>query len=358
MHLGELLGGLSVYFYQKTFLHRKGNNKEKYKIESIVIIRRKEKMGRPDGFFKIFFLIFFSAYFDFVESILLSYYVPQLIEMSPTADLRLNSASTISSCLIFIFTLKLDIGKHHIFSLVAIGICLLLINITEFIYQNNLALFGKLFLAYLLIYFSLILIPITDLIEKYLTSFDFMNPMLVLAYEAVFGIVFMFFDSFLRINPFGEIIESYKYFETGKFILFIFLVFLYFIFCAGISVCKIYCTVFYSQMYKTIGYYILNPLLLIFSFFVENDFLYEGKRSAPYLMINILLALLITFFGSVYNEFIILYFCGLENGTYKEIANRSNQTKLFELKDIDDNDDDIIITENNTANAGESSVIY
>ena len=246
-----------------------------------------------------------------------------------------------------------------IFSLAAIGICLLLINITEFIYQNNIALFGKLFLAYILIYYSLILLPITDLIEKYLTAFDFMDPMLVLTYESVVGIILMFLYSYIRTNPFSEIIELYGDFETGKYILFIFLIFLYFVFCAGVNVCRVYCTVFYSPMYKTIGYYMLNPLLLIFCFFLENDFLYKGKQNILYMIINIILALIITFFGGVYNEFIILYCCGLEHGTHKEISNRANQIGLFDLNDIhdDDNDDDKIINDNNTEHVRENSVI-
>jgi len=148
----------------------------------------------------------------------------------------------------------------------------------------------------------------TDLIEKYLTYFNFLEPMLILVIESIFEIIFISFNSDFWANPFNEIKELYFDLGLGKFILFIFLLFFYFALCAGINVYRIFCVVFYSPMYKSIATYILNPVMIIFSFFFENDFLYEGKQNALYLILNIIISIVILFFGCVYNEFIILYF--------------------------------------------------
>jgi hypothetical protein len=219
--------------------------------------------------------------------------------MSPTADLRLNGMSTISSCILFIYALKLKIGRHQFFSLVIIGICLILTNTIELVYQVNDTLVQNILLSYLFTYFSIILMAFTDLIEKYLTYFNFLEPMLILVIESIFEIIFISFNSDFWANPFNEINELYIDLGLGKFIFFIFLLFFYFALCAGINVLRIFCVVFYSPMYKSIATYILNPVMIIFSFFFENDFLYEGKQNVLYLILNIIISIVILFFGCV-----------------------------------------------------------
>ena len=55
------------------------------------------------------------------------------------------------------------------------------------------------------------------------------------------------------------------------------------------------------------------------------------------------------FFGCIFNEYIILYFCGLELETKDEIVNRaidSESQAQNELKDIFSNIDNEVILEN------------
>ena len=50
-------------------------------------------------------------------------------------------------------------------------------------------------------------------------------------------------------------------------------------------------------------------------FIIENDFLSQGERNWFYFIINVIIALIISFFGCVFNEFLVLTFCGLEYET-------------------------------------------
>ena len=354
MHSGEFFGGLSIYLYRKTFL-KKVKNKINYEALPINIIQKVIKMHRIDGYFKIIVLIFFSAFFDFIEFILLSFLVPKLADISPTADLRLNGFSTITSAIVFRYALKFKNDKHQFYSLLAIGICIFLVSLIEFIFQSEVALFGSLFLAYLITYLSIILMAFTDLIEKYLTQFDSMDPMLVLTLEAIFGIIMVTIYSFAQQNQFPNIVKVYETSETGTFALFIFLLFVYFALCAGVNVYRVLCTVIYSPMYKSIAYYILNPLMIIYTYFVEDDFQSNGKQNVLYLILNIILAIIILFFGAVYNEFIILYCFGFEHETHSEISKRSNEYELLELHTLtyeifpdEENSDD---SDDNTENS-------
>ena len=334
MHFGELFGGLSVYFYRITFLRE--NKKKKKKSEFLMekVVKEDKKMNRIDGYPKIALLLFFTAFFDFIEYLILSFFVPRLAEVSPTADLRLNAVSTISSAFAFKYALRLRIEKHQYFALTIIGISIVLLSIVEFIYQKGVALFGELFLAYIITYLAIIFMSFTDLIEKYLTYFDFMEPMLILTFEAIFGIILVTITSFFQNYSFEEIIDLYNKLETGEFVLFIFLLFVYFALCAGINVYRVFCTAIYSPMYRSISYYFLSPVMIIYTYFFEDDFLYEGKPNVFYLIFNIILAIIILFFGAVYNEFLILYCCGLEYETHNEISKRSSNIELVDLKHI------------------------
>ena len=346
MHLGEFFGGLSIYLYQRAFLKKgkniNNNDSERFKTFGVKIIHSKAmQMNQADGSIKIVLLMFFGAFFDFIEYVILSFFIPKIAKMSPTADIRLAGIITISSSLIFTFALKLKIGMHQFYSLIMIGICLVLINIIEFIYQRKVESLEKLLIAYILTYISFIFTTFTDVIEKYLNEFNFLNPMLILTVEASFGILLVGIYSISK-NPFQEIIKYHEELDTGNFILLIFLLFLFFVLSAGINVYKILSNVLYTPMAKTVSLYVLNPFLIIYSFFYDNDFLYEGEPNAVYLILNVILAFIIDFFGCVYNEFFILYCFGLEYETHYEISKRSNiQNQLIKLNDIFDDDFDI-----------------
>ena len=353
MHLGEFFGGLSVLIYQSAFFKKSKNNKFERTRSFIKIIQDKKQMNQADRTPKIILLMFLGAFFDFIEYVILSFYIPRIAKMSPTADIRLKGIITISSSLIFTFALKLKIGRHQIYSLIIIGICLILINIIEFIYQRKVESVEKLLMAYILTYMSFIFTTFTDAVEKYLNEFNFLDPMLILTSEASFGIGFVAIYSISK-NPFQELIKYHEELDTGNFILLIFLLFLFFVFSAGINIYKILSNVLYTPMAKSVSLYVLNPLMIIYSFFYDNDFLYEGKPNALYLILNIILALIIDFFGCVYNEFFILYCFGLEYETHYEISKRANkQNQLIKLKDIyednnnnDDEDDNDYMLEN------------
>ena len=347
MHLGELFGGLASYLYQNKFLKPKPKIPSNATI-SQYIIPKELKMKKADNNYKIIILIFFAAFFDFMGYILATFFVPKIARLSPTADIRLTSVTTISSTLIFIYALKLKIGRHHFYSLIIIGTCLLLIIIVELIYQVQSESPGNLLIAYLLSILSLVFITFTDSIEKYLCEFDFLSPFLILTTEAIFGIILVLIISYQK-NPFSEIKKISEELNAGWLILLIFLLFLYLAFSAGANVYKILTNVLYSPMAKSLSIYILNPALIIYSYFYEDDFSSKEGPNPLYLIINLILAIIIAFFGCVFNEFLILYCCRLEHETHYMISQRSKDTVDLELTEIrelnaeEDNNDEIDI---------------
>ena len=76
-------------------------------------------------------------------------------------------------------------------------------------------------------------------------------------------------------------------------------------------------------MAQSLSEYFLNPLYILYYFGALNDFTHDGKMNIPYFTLNLILSIIISFFGCVYNEFIILLFCGLQKNTYDQISKRS-----------------------------------
>jgi len=85
---------------------------------------------------------------------------------------------------------------------------------------------------------------------------------------------------------------------------------------------RVQSTKIYSPMTTTFMDYILNPIYLIIYFALNEDFLTKRKRNYAHFFINLFLALFITFLGFIYNDFIIIYCCGLERDTYQEVSKR------------------------------------
>ena len=88
---------------------------------------------------------------------------------------------------------------------------------------------------------------------------------------------------------------------------------------SNIKIYKIYCNVIYTPMARSCANYFFNPFFIIYSFINNNDF----NKKIFYFVINETIEVFKIFFGAVYNEFIIIYFCGLEYDTKISISQRA-----------------------------------
>lgn len=94
--------------------------------------------------------------------------------------------------------------------------------------------------------------------------------------------------------------------------------------------------------------YLLNPFFEIYYYTISV----KSENETIKFIFFIILSLIIDFFGCIYNEYIILSCCGLEQETIDEIANRAKKLENLPMikstksdnnkdKDADDNDNDI-----------------
>ena len=322
MLLGEFFGSLTIFIYQFVFL--KKENKKKVYYLGIELINDEAEMNKKDKSSKIIILIFFAAFFNFMQFIIASFYIPKFNIVSTTATYRFGGIIIIIGALLCYFNLRIKILKHQFYSLIIIIICSILMIILEFIFKINGALIKDFSLAYFFVICNLIFVAFTDIIEKYLLEFDFMDPFLTLLIESIFGFIFIAIFSFGN-NPFEDVIRLFVENDVGNFIFLIILLVLYFVFSAGTNVYKILVNGLYSPMVKTLAVYILNPFLFIYYFVTETDFMTGNNRNYFYFIISIILALIISFFGCVFNEVIVLFCCGLAHETHFSIKKRATE---------------------------------
>ena len=321
MFLGEFLAGSILYKYQESFVKKKPD-KEKEKNKFIF---KENEMNKKDSNFKIYFLIFISAFFDFIEFHISINFVPNFVQTSSSLELRLGGILTIISALFFYYLLKFPIYKHQLFSLIVIGICLIIVIITEFYFQKT-----SIFLSYydfcrklLLIFFVHLFNSLLDSIQKYIMEYDFVNYFKILAIEGFCGSLITIIYSFLD-NSYKKIFSKIYFKNSNNQIaIIIILLFIYLILCGGRNAFRVVTNKLYSPMTKTLTDYFINPVYLIINY-TDDDFYSDGRKNIYYFLINFILSIIISLCGSVYNEIVILLFYNLEKETHEQIARRAS----------------------------------
>ena len=84
----------------------------------------------------------------------------------------------IFDALFYYFVLKLPKLRHQVFCLIIIGSCLLIVIVTEIIFQeiNIFLSYGRFFLVFIFSFIGQFFSAMIDFSEKYLFEFNNMNP--------------------------------------------------------------------------------------------------------------------------------------------------------------------------------------
>ena len=338
MFLGEFFFGLIIYLYQTSFLNKnKGRKSIRYK--SITLITNKGNLAK-DSKTKIIFLVFIAGFFDFVQ-FMISLYTPKFLYISGSLESRLGGFLTVFDALFYYYVLKLPIARHQYFSLIIIGICLILVIITEFIFQkfNIFLTYGLFALVFLLTFVVQFCSAMVDSIEKYLFEYNHLNSFLCLLLEGLFGFILSFIHGLFN-NPLDDIKIFKQNNSTSDFSILILLLILYLILSGLKNSFRVTTTKIYSPMTTTFLDYILNPFYMIYHFSFGDDFLSNEYRNYAYFFINLIISIIISFFGFVFNEFIILFCCKLEKDTHQQIVKRSMvEEEILKLYEIDMEED-------------------
>ena len=316
-----LFGSMTIWYNNSS----SQNNSKIIKSMGIKLIQRKTKISRSDTNLIIYILIFFASYFDFISLTYMRFYIP--FRNKVENDFLIKDVRSLQICisaLLCYFTIKTNIARHQIVSLIIISFCSITLFSTEIIKKENEITEKLINLGFTLI--SCTSRALFDTTEKYLLDYNFIDPFLLLLLEGIicFGLMFscIFIDNNFKIE-FEELmnISEKKYLLIGLFII-------YAIFSGMKNIYRIITNKFYSPMTRALAESILDPLFTIYYFFFEiRDEKFTSKFWI-YFVINFICSIIMALCSSIYNEFIILYYCGLEYETFFEIRKRSINIEL------------------------------
>ena len=85
----------------------------------------------------------------------------------------------------------------------------------------------------------------------------------------------------------------------------------------------------FSPMTRSITDTFIDPLYIIYYYFIKNDFKINESKNAYFFIINLVLSIIIVFCGLIYNEIIILLCYNLQVDTYIDISNRADYHDLI-----------------------------
>ena len=340
MFLGEILAGLIYYLKDYKYF---SNNKKENPIQFINIGYYKSVKSTPrDKKSKIIFLIFISSFFDFIQ-FLFSVALIKYVNKSITLEQRFRGILTIYTALLSRCFLNLNIDLHQRISIFIILICLVSLIISEIIIIKFDFFFPAINLIYIAItlFFVHLFCSFQFIIEKYLLEYNQTNPYLLLMIEGIFGIIISIIY-YVFFSPLDDIIRFYNKKSPFEFFMLIMGFIFYMILSGGKNLFRLLTTKIFNPMTTTFMDYLFNPFYIIVSFIFFGDFISDGERNWITFGTNLFISCIISFFGGVYNEFIILFCCGLDRETHNQIVRRSVMDK--NLSNLYEDDDDISLT--------------
>ena len=124
------------------------------------------------------------------------------------------------------------------------------------------------------------------------------------------------------------------------FILFIFLLLLYSIFGALKNIYRMATILLFTPMNKHLADIMINPIYIIYYFVVGQDFKTEGEKNYLYFFTNLIILIIFDICGLIFNEFLILYCCGLYHDTHRTISFRAAKSEEMDILTMTDEGDE------------------
>ena len=319
--------GLALFYY--TYRRKKVEDKE---TKSIMGLDTKEVFKdnkKIDGRLKIFALLLFVSYFDFVVSTIISFYI-RGFEINKSIKNRIRCIQIFFSGILCYKTIRIELNKHHIFSLIIIIICFIAIIFNEII-EIEFGFIPKDYNPMILTIVMNIFRTFLDTTEKYLFDYDEINMFMVIMVEGFINVIsFSIYYWAKGSPPQFEDFDSNKPFESHQSLnifMLILLLLLYFTFSGFRNIYRVTTIKLYSPMVRALTEAIFDPILIGYKLFEYKDkFFY---------WINMICLILMVFASLVFTEFIVLYCFGLEYSTHIEIYERSIINEFEDTQSLD-----------------------
>ena len=332
----QSLIGFIIYFY-----YSKKRTKIKKHIGAMQLIHKFYK--KNDSKLKKFVLVVFASFFSFVGNTIPSNDVIKIWKKEETnsqLEVRVRSIQIIISSLACYYTIKIHFYKHQKFSMIFILIMELII--APIIYIKIISL--------LICTVSCTCRAFMDITEKYLFEYNYVNILIMLVHEGNMGIllylIFFLFNKTYQnqaknLLKFLNDMQEYDW----TFVSLIIFIFFYIIIIGLRNAYRVTTNKYYSPMSRTLIESSLDPFIFLYNFLSSNN--ERNLEFWSYFGFILFCLTVIAFFSLVYNDFIVLYCCGLERNTYSEITRRLYLDTIHVIKEFKDEEESQLIIDEN-----------
>ena len=320
---GPFLLAFLMFFFEFIFsgiftfyIYRK--KKKKSKVIGITLIKNEKELNRKDSKCKIILLIFLAACIELIGAIDRRYLINKISKEDEEADhinTRLRSFEILISSLLSYFILHIKIYKHHIVTLIIIGVSLICGLLIEIHIQKN----NIIWETILILIISILSRVFLDIIEKYLFDKDFIDVYKITAFEGFIDTILILF-SYISKSARDEINELIN---SNKIVFALILLIIYGFLSVFKNIYRRFTLNEYSPMTRALAESIFDPFIIIFDFIDHKKYNDEEGRICYTLFF--IFSIIMVFCSCVYNEFLVLYFCDMEHDTYIEISKRAKE---------------------------------
>ena len=286
---------------------------------------------KKDGKFKTFLLLLFVTYFDFVVSIVRTFYIKGN-ELIKSIKSRLRCTQIFLTGILCYFTIRIELNKHHFFSLIILFICFLIIIINEIIYIE-ITPSRKNYYPMILTIISNIARTFLDTTEKYLFDFNEINMFQVIMVEGIINVISVYIYFLADGSPTqfedSEYTKPFESSESLNILILVILLLLYFLFCGLRNIYRVTTIKLYTPMVRALTEAIFDPVLIGIQL---SDY-----KNTSFYWINMVCLIIMVIASLIFTEFIVLYCFGLEYYTHIEISRRAeaDNSKSEEMQEED-----------------------
>jgi hypothetical protein len=293
----------------------------------IPLIKEVSSLKRPDSNLKVIVLIIFASHFEIIGAISRRYLKNN--EVSKESNLydeyhaKYRSSEIIIASLLCLFTLKIKVYRHHIFSLIVILLCLIAISITEIFCKTYILIYG------IFILISSISRVFLDTIEKYLFDTDFVDIYKITIFEGVIDTIFTCFLFFFD-EPKEELmnlLDNKKGVNALKYWIGIFFLLVYGALSALKNINRRYTVKYYSPMTRALAESILDPFFITYGYIENNK---PNDKELISFIVTLICSIIMVFCSCIYNEIFVLYCFGLERKTHLYVFHTNSNLELTE----------------------------
>ena len=281
----------------------------------------------PDSSIKIAFILFFDTFFYFITTLTRKIYAifgTKRRAIDKFLEKRLRPFHMLFSVLLCYFTANLKIYKHQKLSLIVISIFLMMSILIEIFWLQT----EILVLIGFILCFSLR--SCLDTTEKYLIEVDYACPYRILLWEAIISNILFAILAIFEKEYVNEIKAFIAQEKNKEFYILLVLCAIYLVSVGFRSLYRINTVKYFSPMARALFELILDPLGALYKFWSKNkEIKREIKGPIIYYIITATSLILMSVFALVYNDFLVLYCCGLEKETYLETQKRALSKNIY-----------------------------